>query len=121
MKSDLFKMALILGALSWIGPFAIDMYLPAMPLIAEDLGASMSASQATLMAFFLSFGITQIVYGPAADVYGRKPPLYFGLATFAVASIGCALAQSIESLIALRFLQGIGAAAVMSIPRAVIR
>lgn len=121
MKSDLFKMAMILGSLSWIGPFAIDMYLPAMPLIAADLDASVPASQATLMAFFLSFGLTQIIYGPAADVYGRKPPLYFGLATFAVASIGCALAQSIEALIAMRFIQGVGAAAVMSIPRAVIR
>ena len=121
MKTDLCKMALILGSLSWIGPFAIDMYLPAMPLIAEDLGASMSASQATLMAFFLSFGIAQIIYGPAADVYGRKPPLYFGLTIFAIASIGCIFVQSIEALIVLRFIQGIGAAAVMSIPRAIIR
>lgn len=114
-------MALILGSLSWIGPFAIDMYLPAMPLIAEDLNASISASQATLMAFFISFGASQLVYGPATDVMGRKPPLYFGLVIFALASIGCALSPTINWLIAMRFIQGIGAAAVMSIPRAVIR
>lgn len=114
-------MALVLGSLSWIGPFAIDMYLPAMPVIAASLGASVSASQATLMSFFLSFGISQLVYGPATDVLGRKPPLYFGLVTFALASVGCAMSTSIGMLIVMRFIQGIGAAAVMSIPRAVIR
>jgi len=121
VKSDLIKMALVLGSLSWIGPFAIDMYLPAMPVIAEDLQASVSASQATLMAFFISFGVSQLVYGPASDVFGRKPPLYFGLVVFALASIGCAMSPTINWLIAMRFVQGIGAAAVMSIPRAVIR
>lgn len=121
MKSDFIKMALVLGSLSWIGPFAIDMYLPAMPVIAEDLQASVSASQATLMAFFISFGVSQLVYGPASDVFGRKPPLYFGLVVFALASIGCAMSPTINWLIAMRFVQGIGAAAVMSIPRAVIR
>ena len=121
MKKDILKMALILGSLSWIGPFAIDMYLPAMPVIADDLQASVSASQATLMAFFISFGASQLVYGPATDVMGRKPPLYFGLVVFALASVGCAMSPTIEMLIAMRFIQGIGAAAVMSIPRAVIR
>lgn len=121
MKKDILKMALILGSLSWIGPFAIDMYLPAMPVIAEDLGASVSASQATLMAFFISFGVSQLFYGPATDVMGRKPPLYFGLVVFALASVGCAMSPTIEMLITMRFIQGIGAAAVMSIPRAVIR
>jgi len=121
MKKEILKMALILGSLSWIGPFAIDMYLPAMPVIAADLQASVSASQATLMAFFISFGISQLFYGPATDVMGRKPPLYFGLVVFALASVGCALSSTIEMLIAMRFIQGIGAAAVMSIPRAVIR
>ena len=98
MRSDIIKMALILGSLSWIGPFAIDMYLPAMPVIAEDFGASVSASQATLMAFFISFGVSQLVYGPASDVFGRKPPLYFGLTIFAIASLGCAFSPSIEKI-----------------------
>ena len=121
MRLEIFKMALVLGSLSWIGPFAIDMYLPAMPVIADDLGASVSASQATLMAFFLAFGASQLFYGPASDVFGRKRPLYFGLSLFAAASFGCAMAPTISWLIVLRFVQGVGAAAVMSIPRAVIR
>ena len=121
MKPELIKMALILGLLSCVGPFAIDMYLPAMPAMAEEFGVPVSASQYTLVAFFVAFGICQLFYGPAADMFGRKPPLYFGLCVFLLASIGCALAPTIEWLIALRFVQGVGAAAVMSIPRAIIR
>ena len=121
MNRPLLRMALILGSLCWIGPFAIDMYLPAMPTIAADFGASVSATQATLTAFFVSFGVCQLVYGPVSDVFGRKRPLYVGLGVFGAASIGCALAPSIQWLIAMRFVQGLGAAAVMSIPRAVVR
>ncbi|MFC6634973.1 multidrug effflux MFS transporter [Microbulbifer taiwanensis] len=121
MKSDLVRMALILGLLSCVGPFAIDMYLPALPSIAESLGAPVEATQYTLMSYFVAFGVCQLFYGPASDMFGRKPPLYFGLVLFALASIGCAFAPSIEWLIALRFVQGVGAASVMSIPRAVIR
>ncbi|KUJ81541.1 Bcr/CflA family drug resistance efflux transporter [Microbulbifer flavimaris] len=121
MNPGFIKMALILGLLSCVGPFAIDMYLPALPQIAESLDAPVELTQYTLMSFFIAFGVSQLFYGPAADMFGRKPPLYFGLGLFAAASIGCALATSIEWLIALRFLQGIGAAAGMSIPRAVIR
>nr|WP_282450285.1 multidrug effflux MFS transporter [Microbulbifer sp. CAU 1566] len=114
-------MALILGLLSCVGPFAIDMYLPAMPAMAEDYGVPTAMSQYTLVSFFIAFGVCQLFYGPAADMFGRKPPLYFGLGLFLVASIGCALAPTIEWLIGLRFVQGVGAAAVMSIPRAIIR
>ncbi|WP_226665433.1 multidrug effflux MFS transporter [Microbulbifer aggregans] len=121
MKSDLLKMALILGLLSCVGPFAIDMYLPALPVMAEEFGVPAAASQYTLMSFFIAFGVCQLFYGPAADMFGRKPPLYFGLFLFLLASLGCALAPTIEWLIGLRFLQGVGAAAVMSIPRAIIR
>lgn len=121
MKHELIKMALILGLLSCVGPFAIDMYLPALPVMAESFGAPVEAAQYTLMSFFIAFGVCQLFYGPASDMFGRKPPLYFGLVLFALASIGCALAPTIEWLIALRFVQGVGAAAVMSIPRAIIR
>jgi MFS transporter, DHA1 family, multidrug resistance protein len=75
----------------------------------------------TLMAFFVAFGICQIVYGPVSDMVGRKPPLYFGLALFTVGSVGCAVAPGIEWLILFRFVQGIGASSVMVIPRAIIR
>jgi DHA1 family bicyclomycin/chloramphenicol resistance-like MFS transporter len=121
MKSSFAKNAIILGLLSAVGPFAIDMYLPALPTIAADLHASVAATQMTLMSFFVAFGVCQIAYGPISDMVGRKPPLYFGLALFTVGSIGCGLAPTIEWLIFCRFVQGVGAASVMVIPRAIIR
>lgn len=117
----MFRSAAILGLLSCVGPFAIDMYLPAMPAIGADLGASIAATQMTLTAFFVAFGVAQLVYGPWADQVGRKPPLYVGLAIFIAGSLGCAFAPDIGWLIASRFLQGMGAAVVMVIPRAIIR
>lgn len=121
MLSPYAKNAIILGLLAAVGPFAIDMYLPALPTIAADLNASTAATQMTLMAFFLAFGVCQIVYGPVSDMVGRKPPLYFGLVLFTIGSIGCGAAPSIEWLILFRFVQGIGASSVMVIPRAIIR
>jgi DHA1 family bicyclomycin/chloramphenicol resistance-like MFS transporter len=121
MKSSFFGTALVLGLLSAIGPFAIDMYLPALPSIGQNLGASMGAVQASLMAFFIALGIGQIIYGPVSDMVGRKAPLYFGLVLFAIASVGCALAPDIETLVVLRFIQGLGACAGMVVPRAVVR
>ncbi|CAN5695047.1 multidrug effflux MFS transporter [soil metagenome] len=121
MPSRFLKMALLLGLLSAIGPFAIDMYLPALPAIGQSLGADIGAVQMSLTAFFLSLGIGQLLYGPVSDMVGRKPPLYAGLALFALASIGCALATDIHTLIVLRFIQGLGAAAGMAIPRAIVR
>jgi DHA1 family bicyclomycin/chloramphenicol resistance-like MFS transporter len=121
MKSNFFKTALVLGLLSAIGPFAIDMYLPALPSIGQSLGASVGAVQASLMAFFISLGIGQLIYGPVSDMVGRKAPLYFGLLLFAVGSVGCALAPDIHTLVILRFVQGLGASAGMVIPRAVVR
>jgi DHA1 family bicyclomycin/chloramphenicol resistance-like MFS transporter len=121
MLSTYARNAIVLGLLAAIGPFAIDMYLPALPTIATDLKASTAATQMTLMAFFIAFGVCQIVYGPLSDMVGRKPPIYFGLGIFALGSVGCALASSIESLIAFRVLQGVGASAAMVIPRAIIR
>jgi DHA1 family bicyclomycin/chloramphenicol resistance-like MFS transporter len=119
--SSFVKNAIVLGLLSAVGPFAIDMYLPALPTIAANLQASTASTQMTLMVFFAAFGICQIVYGPVSDMVGRKPPLYFGLGVFLLGSIGCALAPSIGWLIAFRVLQGVGASAVMVIPRAIIR
>ena len=115
------RLVLILGLLSAIGPFAIDMYLPALPQIGSSLGAEVGAVQASLTAFFLSIGVGQLLYGPVSDMVGRKPPLYFGLTVFAAASVGCALAPNIETLVAFRFVQGLGAAACMAVPRAVVR
>ena len=121
MLSPFARNALVLGLLSAVGPFAIDMYLPALPTIASDLHVSTSATQMTLMAFFVTFGLSQLFYGPAADVFGRKPPLYFGLVVFILGSIGCQMSVGIGGLIAFRAVQGLGAAAVMVIPRAIVR
>jgi DHA1 family bicyclomycin/chloramphenicol resistance-like MFS transporter len=120
-SSRFFRIALVLGLLSAIGPFAIDMYLPALPAIGSSLHAGIGPVQMSLTAFFISLGVGQLLYGPVSDMVGRKPPLYFGLGLFALASIGCALATDIDTLIALRFVQGLGAAAGMAIPRAVVR
>lgn len=121
MSSGLFRSAAILGLLSAVGPFAIDMYLPALPDVAADLGSTIVAAQMTLTAYFIAFGVAQLVYGPLADQIGRKPPLYIGLVIFIVGSLGCTFAPSIEALVGFRFVQGLGAAVVMVIPRAIIR
>lgn len=121
MRSDFFKTAAVLGLLTAIGPFAIDMYLPALPSIRAALHAGTGAAQASLMVFFVMMGLAQLAYGPLSDIYGRKPLLYAGLVLFALGSIGCALATDIQTLIAFRVLQGLGASAGMVIGRAVVR
>ena len=121
MKSTFFRTAIVLGLVSAIGPFAIDMYLPALPSIGQSLNASMGSVQASLMVFFVALALGQLVYGTASDMLGRKLPLYFSLVLFGIASVGCALAPDIETLIAWRFVQGLGASAGMVIPRAIVR
>jgi DHA1 family bicyclomycin/chloramphenicol resistance-like MFS transporter len=115
------RYAIVLGLLTTIGPFAIDMYLPALPAIGHALGADPHAMQASLMAFFIAVGAGQLVAGPLSDMFGRRRPTVAGLVLFMLASIGCALAPSVGVLIALRFLQGLGACACMVTPRAVVR
>lgn len=113
--------SLILGLVAAVGPFAIDMYLPAMPKIQSDLATTMQAVQWTIVAYFLAFGVAQLVYGPWADQAGRKPPMYAGLALFMIGTVICALAPTVEILIFGRFIQGIGGAANMVVLRAMIR
>ena len=121
MPSPLFRRVAVLGLLSATGPFAIDMYLPALPALAEDLGTTVTGAQATLTAYFLAFGLAQLAYGPWSDAAGRRGPLTAGLAIFLLASVAAALAPGIATLTAARAVQGLGAAAVMVIPRAIIR
>jgi DHA1 family bicyclomycin/chloramphenicol resistance-like MFS transporter len=115
------RLAVALGLITAVGPFAIDMYLPALPSIGASLHASPNAVQATLMAFFIVFGVCQLFYGPLADIVGRKLPIYGGLALFTLGSIGCALSNTVETLIAFRVVQALGACAGMVIPRAIVR
>ena len=121
MNPTLLRTALVLGLLSAIGPFAIDMYLPALPAIGVSLGADTAQVQGSLMAFMAAIAFCQLFYGPISDMVGRKPPLYFGMALFAAGGIACALAPSIEWLIVARFIQGVGACAAMALPRAIVR
>ncbi|RAZ88207.1 Bcr/CflA family drug resistance efflux transporter [Mesorhizobium hawassense] len=121
MSPKFLRIAVVLGLLSAIGPFAIDMYLPALPSIGQDLHAGTAAVQMSLLIFFLSMGFGQIAVGPISDMVGRKVPLYAGLALFMVGGVGSAMAPNIEWLIAFRFLQGLGASAGMAIPRAIVR
>lgn len=121
MTSPMIRTALVLGLLSAVSPFAIDMYLPAMPAIEEGLGTSIAGTQATITAYFLSFGLAQLIYGPLADRFGRKPPIFAGLGIFLLGTILCAVAPDIRWLVAARFVQGMGGAALMVVPRAIIR
>ncbi|PIB26008.1 Bcr/CflA family drug resistance efflux transporter [Amylibacter kogurei] len=121
MQISLFRAAIVLGLMSTVGPFAIDMYLPAMPAIADDLGVAQTTVQATIITYFAAFGLAQLVYGPWADQSGRKRPILVGLTIFIIGSFGCAVAANVEALLAWRFVQGLGAAVVMVVPRAIIR
>ena len=121
MPPSLLRSALVLGLLSCIGPFAIDMYLPAMPAIGADLGTSVQAMQGTITVYFIAFGLAQLIFGPWSDQAGRKAPLYFGVAVFLLGTILCALAPNVGMLTVGRFVQGLGGAAVMVVPRAIIR
>jgi MFS transporter, DHA1 family, multidrug resistance protein len=115
------RITLILGALTAFAPMSIDMYLPALPEIGRSLGADTASVQLTLSAFFIGLAVGQAIYGPLADRFGRKGPLYFGLVVYIAASIGCALASDIQALIGLRLVQALGGCVGIVIARAVVR
>ncbi len=112
---------LILGLLSAIGPFSIDMYLPGFPAIAKDLNASVDAVSYTLASFFVGVCIGQLISGPLLDRFGRKRPLCIGMGLYILASIGCAFSTSVEVLIVFRLFQALGGCVTMVAPRAIIR
>lgn len=116
-----FVVILILGALSTISPFSIDMYLPGFPAIAKDLHTSISQVQLSLTAYLVGISVGQLLYGPLLDRFGRKVPLYGGLALYLLASIGCALTPSIETLIAMRLLQALGGCVGLVAAQALVR
>jgi MFS transporter, DHA1 family, multidrug resistance protein len=120
-REQVARLTLVLGAVMATGPLAIDMYLPAMPTIEADFAVDASRVQQTLSAYLLGLAFGQLAFGPIADRYGRKPPLALGLALFALACAGCALAPDIDSFIMLRFAQALGGASGMVVIRAIIR
>ena len=115
------RLAIILGILTAFGPLSIDMYLPGLPSIAHDFGVETAAAQQTLSAFFIGLAVGQLIYGPISDRLGRRRPLLFGCALYAVACLGCVLAPSLNALIVLRLAMAFGACAGMVITRSVVR
>ncbi|KKO50810.1 multidrug effflux MFS transporter [Paenibacillus sp. DMB20] len=111
----------ILGSLTAFGPLSLDMYLPALPTLAQELHTSPSLAQLSLTACLLGLALGQLVAGPISDVSGRRKPLMVGLILYAVTSFLCAVSSSIEALILLRFIQGLGGAAGVVIARAMVR
>jgi DHA1 family bicyclomycin/chloramphenicol resistance-like MFS transporter len=112
---------LILGLLSAIGPFSIDMYLPGFPTIATDLHTTVDNVSYSLSSFFIGICAGQLICGPLLDRFGRKKPLYIGLVIYIIASLGCAMANSVELLIVFRFLQALGGCVGMVAPGAIVR
>lgn len=115
------RMLLILGALSAFGPLAIDFYLPSFPALAKAFDTDIEHVQLSLASYFVGIAFGQLMYGPLADRFGRRKPLLLGVMLFSLASIACALAQSLEQLIVARFIQALGGCAGMVISRAVVR
>ena len=114
------RILLILGALSAFGPLAIDFYLPAFPAMAKAFVTDEHHVQTTLAAYFLGLSIGQLAYGPVADRFGRRKPLLFGVALFTLASLGCAYAPNLDTLIVARFVQALGGCAGMVLSRAIV-
>jgi MFS transporter, DHA1 family, multidrug resistance protein len=112
--------AILIGAVA-LGPVSTDLYLPSLPSIGRDLGADVAATQLTLSVFLIAFALVQIPVGPLSDRFGRRPILLSGLAVYALASVVCAFAPSIEALIAARAAQAAGACAGVVLGRAVVR
>ncbi|MGD8430347.1 MAG: multidrug effflux MFS transporter, partial [Ectothiorhodospiraceae bacterium] len=111
----------VLGMLTALAPLSIDMYLPAMPGIAEYFAARPSHVQYSLSLFFAGLAAGQLTYGPLSDRYGRRPILFFGLGLYLLASAACAMSESVGMLIAARAVQGFGAAAGPVMSRAAVR
>ena len=110
----------LLGALTAIGPFTTDTYIPAMPEIRDHFGVDMGSVQLTLSLAMLGGAIGQLFHGPLSDRFGRRPVLLGGLAIYVVASCGCLFSSSIGELIAARFFQGFGSMAAPVLARAMI-
>jgi DHA1 family bicyclomycin/chloramphenicol resistance-like MFS transporter len=115
------RLFLVLGSVTVLGPASMDIYLPGLPQLARDFGASPSRAQLTVTTFLIGLALGQFLAGPLSDVYGRRRPLIAGMAAFTVASLVCSLAPNLYALAAMRLVQGTMAAAGIAVGRAVVR
>jgi DHA1 family bicyclomycin/chloramphenicol resistance-like MFS transporter len=115
------RLIVLLGALSMCGPLSMDFYLPGLPAMARDLGASPSATQLTMTACMIGLGFGQVLVGPISDQLGRKRPLLAGLALFTIMSVACAAAPSVWVLFGLRLVQGVAGATGIVLAGAIVR
>lgn len=116
-----FFLIVLLGALTTISPFSIDMYLPAFEQIARDFGTTPARVALSLSSYFIGLAFGQLLYGPLLDRFGRKRPLYFGLSAYVLASIGCMQSTSVEMLMSFRLLQAMGGCVALVAARAMVR
>lgn len=114
-------LVVILASLTAFAPLSIDMYLPSFPNIAADFGVTVARVELSLATFFVGLAFGQLFYGSATDRFGRKKPLYIGLTIYCIASLLCAFAPNVETLIVLRFFQALGACGGIVIARATVR
>nr|WP_144891122.1 multidrug effflux MFS transporter [Flavobacterium tiangeerense] len=110
-RSQYIKLILILGSLTALGPFSIDMYLPGFAGIAKDLNTTVANVSLTLSSYFIGISAGQLLYGPLLDRFGRKKPLFIGMSVYILASLGCVFVTDIDTFIGLRFIQAIGSCA----------
>ncbi|HEY0045184.1 MAG TPA: multidrug effflux MFS transporter [Flavobacterium sp.] len=120
-KKKYFKLILILGSLTALGPFSIDMYLPGFSAIAADLNTSVNNVSLSLSSYFIGIASGQLLYGPLLDKFGRKKPLYLGLIVYSLASLGCIFVTDINAFILLRFIQAVGSCGATVAAMAMVR
>ncbi|MBP6797918.1 MAG: multidrug effflux MFS transporter [Luteimonas sp.] len=120
-KANLRRLALLLAGLAMFGPFSIDTIFPAFPAIGGEFGADKLAMQQTISVYLAAYALMSLVHGPLSDILGRRRVILGGLAVFALASVGCALAGDLTTLLAFRALQGLSAGVGLIVGRAVIR
>jgi DHA1 family bicyclomycin/chloramphenicol resistance-like MFS transporter len=120
-KTNYIKLILILGSMSALGPFSIDMYLPGFSGIAKDLNTTVANVSMSLSSYFVGISAGQLLYGPLLDRFGRKKPLFIGLLIYILASLGCIFVADINTFIGLRFIQAVGSCAATVASVAMVR
>lgn len=120
-KKKTVRIEYLLGVLTALGPLTIDMYLPALPTIATDLGVHVSKVELTLASYFAGFAIGQLLIGPLLDRFGRIGPLKIGVLLYLIGTLACLVSPSLELLVGARFIQALGGAVVVVVPRAIVR